>query len=307
MRTNLQIKVGSYTGNGSDNRNVTGVGFRPDFVLIKGGAQHSVFRTKNMLRDNAAYVAAATADLSNAIQEFLSDGFQVGTDSSVNGGAVIYHYLAIRASDSQNYFRTGRYMGNGADDRNFTTGGLNFTPDFVFTKRNAATNPVFRMSSMVGDLSNQPGTTAESANLIQSLISNGFQLGTDTMVNASGSLYNFFALKALAGVIAVGTYAGDGVDNRNITGVGFQPDFVLIKASTTIKRASVKFSTEVGEESAELPNVGVNATNYIQAFNADGFQVGTGDGVNSITGTPNYRWLAIKSGNFSVPVVRSAS
>ena len=29
-----------------------------------------------------------------------------------------------------------------------------------------------------------------------------------------------------------GTYVGNGVDNRPITGLGFQPDLVIIKATT---------------------------------------------------------------------------
>ena len=34
--------------------------------------------------------------------------------------------------------------------------------------------------------------------------------------------------------VASGTYTGNGTDNRTITGVGFQPDAVIVKASTAL-------------------------------------------------------------------------
>lgn len=305
-RFNLQIKVGTYTGNGSDNRSITGVGFKPDFVLIKGGAQNAVFRTKAILADQSSYFSNNAAVLANAIQGFLSDGFQVGNDNTVNGGTIVYHYLAIRATDTQAYFKSGRYFGDGANDRNLTASGINFTPDLVVTKRDGASFGVFRTSTMVGDSSAQFGTVANAADLIQSLISNGFQLGTSDLVNNNASYYNFFALRALAGIFAVGSYAGDGTDDRNITGVGFQPDFVFMKASTNVHRAVLKFSTQEGEPTFDFANTGPNATNFIQSFLADGFQVGSGNGVNASTGSPTYHWAAIKAGDYSVPIVRTA-
>ena len=40
-----QMKVGSYTGNGNDNRSLTGVGFQPGYVMVMGaGATAAVQR-----------------------------------------------------------------------------------------------------------------------------------------------------------------------------------------------------------------------------------------------------------------------
>lgn len=304
-RFNLQIKVGTYDGDGVDNRSISGVGFRPTFVLIKGGAQHPVFKTRHHQRDVTSYAANTVADLVDAIQEFLADGFQVGTSGTVNALGTTYHYIAIRALDSQSYFRTGQYFGTGADDRNFTGGGLNFTPDFVLTKRNGITTGCFRTSSMAGDLTAPFATAAFAADYIQSLIANGFQLGTNDTVNNSASYYNFLAFKALAGIFAVGSYAGDAADDRNIVGVGFQPDFVLIKASTNINRAVCRFSTQVGDETLNMANVAAH-TNGIQSFLSDGFQVGNHNAVNASAGSPVYHWVAIKQGNFQLPIVRTS-
>ena len=304
-RNNLRIKVGTYAGDGNDSRSISGVGFEPDFVLIKGGAQHSVWRTKKMIGDQTAYNSNASANLADSIQQIMSDGFQVGTSATANAVGTTYHYIAIKGLDGQKCFAVGQYFGNGANDRDFSVGGVSFTPDIVMTKRNGASAGCFRTSTMVGDLSAPFGTSAFTADYVQSLITNGFQLGTDDVVNNNASYYNFLALKSYPGVVAVGSYAGDGNDNREITGVGFQPDLVIIKASTNINRAVLRFSTQTGDETASFANVAL-AENLIQSLTADGFQVGTANGVNAVAGTPVYHWIAIKAGDFNLPITRTA-
>ena len=39
------FQSGTYTGNNTDNRSVTGVGFKPDFVLTETSAAYPVFKT----------------------------------------------------------------------------------------------------------------------------------------------------------------------------------------------------------------------------------------------------------------------
>ena len=51
-------------------------------------------------------------------------------------------------------------------------------------------------------------------------------------VNASGITYHYVAWNEIAGKVDVGTYTGNAVDNRNIPGVGFQPDFVMVQTDS---------------------------------------------------------------------------
>lgn len=92
-------------------------------------------------------------------------------------------------------------------------------------------------------------------------------------------------------------YTGDGVSGRTVTGVGFQPDLVWIKARnqaysnqvTDVVRGPSK-ALLTNDSSAELPN---RTVGYVSAFASDGFTVTAGttniDEVNQ-SGTTYVAW-----------------
>ena len=181
------VNSGSYTGNGSDNRNITGVGFEPVFALTAGGNDHHTFKLNSTgaSTDAAQYLYNA-ANTSNTIQALQSDGFQVGTALSNTNGTV-YYWFAIKGGD--NIFNA-YYTGNGSDNRDLTNIGL--VPSFALIKSNAAATAIFRSDQMTGDLSKYRGGT--SADCIQSFSSGAIQLGTDSTVNANGTTYQMFVI-----------------------------------------------------------------------------------------------------------------
>ena len=71
----------AYTGNGSDNRSITGAGFQPNWVLAntsQSGITHAwIIKTKTMTGDLAKNSAIDGAG-ADQIQAFESDGFQLG-------------------------------------------------------------------------------------------------------------------------------------------------------------------------------------------------------------------------------------
>lgn len=304
MRSNLQIKVGTYTGDGLDNRSITGIGFRPDLVITKGGANVGCIRTKEMRGDSSMSLSSPLATAADQIQGFTSDGFIVGTSVLANESATVYWYIAIRGSAGQAHFRTGNYVGDGNDSRNFITGGLGFTPDLVGIFGDTALTKAWRSSSMPGDLTSFFGGVTPTTNLVQNLQSNGFQLGTHALVNSSTLEYFFFAMKILAGVVAVGTYTGDGVNDREITGVGFKPDFVIVKSGST-NQARIRTSDMTTDAQCAFAGATAAASDGIQAMSVDGFQIGTNGSVN--TNTQTYYWFAFKAGSFSAPIARTAA
>lgn len=87
--------TGTYVGNGQDNRWINGLGFSPTAVMIMRGGSASVVRTIDMVGD-ASCLVTGTCTLTNAnmIQALGSDGFQVGTSTSVNQNTIVYYYLA---------------------------------------------------------------------------------------------------------------------------------------------------------------------------------------------------------------------
>ena len=96
--TSSYFKTGTYTGTGADNRNVTGVGFESEFVIVKATSVNAfaIGKTESTGYNTDANVAGAT----NQLQALQSDGFQVGTDANVNQNTTSYMYLAWRQHDA---------------------------------------------------------------------------------------------------------------------------------------------------------------------------------------------------------------
>lgn len=303
-RSNLKIKVGTYTGDGNDDRIITGVGFEPQLVIIKGGANIAFWRVKQNRGDSSMYFAINTANAADCIQGITNDGFVVGTDAKVNAAATTYYYIAIRGSASQAYFKTGNYVGNASDSRQLTVSGITFTPDIFFMKGDTAQNPSVRTAEVAGDNSWHFSGSADASNEIQNMVSNGVDLGTSSRVNGSGLEYFFAAFKKLTGVIACGTYTGDAIDGKTISGLGFQPDFVIVKNGTTTNSAILRTSDFVGDSSAPVGSAGPT-TDLIQSFTSDGFTVGGNSAINGSGNT--FWWFAFKAGNFNVPITRNSA
>lgn len=84
--------------------------------------------------------------------------------------------------------------------------------------------------------------------------------------------------------IKVGTYTGDGNATQAITGVGFQPDFVIIMPGAAY---NVHGKTgDMGLNSKRFDNAW--QTNRIVSLDADGFTVGNNDGLNVLDQTNYY-------------------
>ena len=90
--------------------------------------------------------------------------------------------------------------------------------------------------------------------------------------------------------VATGTYNGTGLANRPIP-VAFQPDAVIVKASTA-QNAVMRTSTMAGDASKAMGGATALTANLIQALTATGFTVGSSNVVNQ-TGT-RYDWIAFK-------------
>ena len=90
-----------------------------------------------------------------------------------------------------------------------------------------------------------------------------------------------------------GTYTGTGLA-RSITGVGFQPDVVIIDGvNGGAANAVIRTSTMANPDSKELDQPTALAAGQITSLNADGFSLGTDTDVNENTRT--YYWVAFKA------------
>jgi len=304
------VNVGTYTGNGTS-QSISGIGFQPDAVILKnanaGTAVGAVYNVDQSYGNSSSYFTD-TANVVGSITSIDATGFSVGADSTANGSTNTIYWAAFAGSSaptSSGTFKmaTGTYTGNGAY-QNFS--GLGFAPDLVIIKGNTTSAGVFRTSLHSGDLTSYlDAATADFALGIQSLNPDGFSIGTSATVNTNAIAYYWTAYgnawrpgtNSGASDFMIGSYYGNGVDNRNITNMPWQPDFVTVKAATAVA-GTFRTSAQSGDLSSFFA-AAAEAANNIQALNADGFQVGTSTSVN--TAAVQYWYFAFKNGtNFTV-------
>jgi hypothetical protein len=101
------------------------------------------------------------------------------------------------------------------------------------------------------------------------------------------------------------TYTGNGVSGRTITGVGFQPDFVWIKARSVGYNHNIADAVRGANKTLYLNTTDAEATNngagYVSAFTSDGFTLTQGVDLNQVNanGTTYVAWCW-KGGNGTV-------
>ena len=283
--TGMTVKSGSYTGDAFDNKHITGLGFKPDIVIIKADAlQDPVITTSSMPAYSSKRLGSTAAALvANNIKTLDTDGFTIGTDAQVNASSTAYYWVAFRAGAGE--LKVGSYQGTGVA-HGIT--GVGFQPSWVVVLPSTANLARHRSASM-------PNTAYfhdqfSDSTGITSLDADGFSVDTDATVNTSGTTYHYFAFKKVSGKMNEGSYPGTGIA-KSITGVGFQPEYVLVRTSTVTagQRAVARPASLSGDSSLNFGII-ANEPLHIQALLADGFQVGTSNRVNASPNT--YHWVA---------------
>ena len=186
--------VGTYTGNGSDNRNFAGVGFQPDMMMIIGPASDAIWwKTADMSALYSQNLPSGRAPATDRIQALQADGFQVGTDNDVNQNTFPYYWFAVKNVAVRSKVVT--WNGNATDDRSIT--GVGFQPSFftVSTGTDGNTEGAARFLNEIGDASFRHGANDEAPNHIQAFEPDGVQVGDSAQVNNTGAYYAW----ALAG------------------------------------------------------------------------------------------------------------
>lgn len=290
----FQMQTGYYVGTGTDNFAITGLGFQPNLVIIKddtaGGNDGANFKTSAMSGEVSSALADTDVDVaSNAIQSLDSDGFTLGTDADVNAANIRFTWTAFAGSDctSSGTFCVGSYTGNGTSQSLTSVG---FQPDMVTVKRSGVSSSVFRSSSMGTNASQPLDGANELTDSITTLDATGFTVSNNTRVNTSSDTYWFFAFKTTTNAFAVGTFTGDGADNKAIT-VGFRPQSAWIKNSnaTTPVTAYYENTESNGDYSSAFAD-NINSTGIIKSLDSNGYTVGTGAAANE-SGKAIY-WIA---------------
>lgn len=289
----LSFKSGTYTGDGGTTKAITGVGFLPKVVIIfatlgTGDAAACLWKTSDMTTGATGGTANFGENgllTTGQIDSLDSDGFTVRDQKNLN--TTVYYYIALAGTDTV----TGTYTGNATDNRAIT--GVGFQPEWM-SIGGSSTYHSQHKSIATGastDISQYGTSLANISNAIQSLDSDGFTIGTANEVNANLLTYYWFAIKQSTSIKS-GTYTGNGSDNRDIAGVGFTPEAVLVKHAGTSPMTG-RVTAHSGDLSSFVRANTAPAADNIQSFGSDGFQIGTDTRVN--TNTESYYYVAIKT------------
>ncbi len=304
----MQVYHGSYVGNGTNPKGITGLGFRPDLVMIRRvgntdvGTVYAYFATSAMA---AVAFRADAAYESSLITSLDADGFTVTADAKVNFLNDTYYFVAVKDNGVAD-FKVGVYTGNAADGLAVT--GLGFRPDYLCIHANSAITGAHTFSpSTSTNKGFQFWGGANRDDLIASLDRDGFTVNNGSAsggneINVNGVEHAYFAFKALPGKVAVQEYTGNGADNRNIslTDTALTPVFALLKGDNA-QVPITRWKQNAGDQSQQLDNSPV-WTNCIQSLGAGTFQVGSDARANA--NTVKYSALFIAD-NFSSNVLRT--
>jgi len=249
-----------YTGNGSTNA-ITGVGFQPDFVWLKGRTgtayYHQLF---DAIRGTtkALYTPVTNAeDTSSGLTAFGSDGFTVGSSPTVNGNnipTVSWNWKANGAGSANTDGATAstvsvnttagfsivKYTGAGATTYGH---GLGVVPNMIIIKKlNSADDwfvyhhtlltPSATQKQFILLNSTSAFASNGSATTFTSVSNSTFGVGTDDKISESGDSFIAYCFAEKQGYSKFGSYVGNGNADGTFVYTGFKPAFLLYKNST---------------------------------------------------------------------------
>ena len=282
------LVTGDYDGNTGVPQTINQLGFVPDVVIVKqrnGATQRIAFiRTSSMAANESKAMTGPTAMVTTAITSFVANGFTIGTNPAINTTGSIHDFIAFKAAPST--MKVGTYMGTGVAN---TITGVGFMPELVFVMRAGASEAVHQnnLTAEAHNFLNSAGT----AGLFTAGNPDGFSVTTtDARVNQSGVTYHYIAWNEIPGFMDVGSYATGGLpaDNTNITAVGFEPEYVIVKQTDGQNAVHHPASLGRSVDSTLFFSATASAGNLIQALQPDGFQIGLGAQVNAASTTYFY-------------------
>jgi len=253
-----------YTGNGAASRNITGVGFQPDWVWGKcrnttvSHALYDVVRgSSKILNSNTTSAEGTNA----ALNAFVSDGFTVNSDSYLNGNSNTYVAWNWKAGTSVSGTTTGsgtgtsytgsvnttsgfsiiKYIGNGTSGHTIPH-NLGIAPKMFIVKSTTIADDGWYVYNKAYDTSNNKYQRLEQAGGLGSgsafwndtaPTTSTISLGNSGGVNSNGQTYIAYIFADIKGFSKMGSYSGNSSADGTFVYTGFSPAFVMFKASAS--------------------------------------------------------------------------
>ncbi|MDA9761372.1 hypothetical protein N9C63_00425 [bacterium] len=249
-----------YTGDGTNPRAITGVGFQPDFVWNKPRSAANSHALLDSVRGATKFLSSDVTDAEytygHSIQSFDSDGFTCGDNASFNQNGTTYASWNWKAdgtassntdgsitssvsTSTTSGFSIVSYTGTGSAA---TIGhGLSSAPAMIIVKRRSNTGEWIVYSSVLGSgnglkLNTTGASFAADATVWNSTnpTSSVFSIGSAVDLNASGNTHIAYCFAEKKGFSKFGSYTGNGSTDGAFVYTGFKPAWVVIKRSSAV-------------------------------------------------------------------------
>ena len=273
-----------WAGNGSAGRNITGVGFQPDWVWVKNRSRNSNHTIVDVNRQSGTYPLSSSSSSAqdtdtNQISALISDGFTVGssTNTNANGENLVAWNWKAGGSGSSNSdgsitstvsanttagFSIVKWTGN--ETSGATVGhGLGAVPAVIFVKHTSAGESwcVYHKSksnthSLFLDTTAVANSNAKYWNNT-SPTSSFFYVGNGHEVNGNGDEMIAYVFAEKKGYSKFGDYTGNGNTDGPFIYTGFKPALVIVKntsatANWVITDNKISFNGKGSNESNVL-------------------------------------------------------
>ena len=268
IRPQKHFDIITYTGDGSNNRKITGLEFTPDMIWIKSRSNTDAHVLQDIIRTNGLLYPNQNSTEGNTGGGWISsfnvrpnDGFTINSNGPINTNSQTYVAwcwkaggTAVTNNDGNNTsqvsvnteagFSILTYTGNGTNNSNITMGhGLGKTPAWVIIKNRSSTADwVVWVRGIGGSATDNQKNLGLNTSSAAGQNSSQFRYADSSIiavrdadsngnvkVNKNGDNYVAYCWAEIPGYSKFGVYRGNGNANGTYVHVGFKPDFVLIK------------------------------------------------------------------------------
>jgi len=266
-KPSLYFNTVLYTGDGTTNRSITGVGFKPDWTWIKSRSNAYYHEVYDVVRGFASTTngrriftnVTTVQDTPNTFNSFNTDGFTVSnqtgeTGTNGNGATfVAWNWLGSNTTTSNTSgsvtstvsvnttsgFSVVKWTTSGSSGNNTIGHGLGVAPKMIFMKAYDVTYnwDVFHasiMSTGVGRLIlNSTATYSTAFSPFGSVAPTSTVFSNDVGFYGNGQNVVAYCFAQIKGYSNFGSYTGNGSTDGVFVYTGFKPAYIMIKVTST--------------------------------------------------------------------------
>jgi hypothetical protein len=238
-----------YTGNDSTQTITNGIDLsgKGGLIWLKKRSNTSIHGLWDTARGGTKRLNTSAADAETTLVDsftFNSDGFTIpaGGSSYLNESSA-NTYTSWTFREQPKFFDIVTYSGDSVDNRQISH-NLESTPGCVIVRRLSGDNWFVYHRSLAANYGLRLDTTSaadSNTSTVKSVSSTTFTVGTDGMVNTTGSNYvaylfahdaGGFGLTGSDNVISCGSFTGAGSTTPVVINLGFEPQWLLAKQSS---------------------------------------------------------------------------